>query len=527
MPSAAFSTSAASGFWLRGRAWIGAHPLAAPLLAGVGVRVVAAIVAVGFHARDDYFHVLEPALRWLADPSYDWDHSDAPGAGIRSHLVPAAVWWLLRLWRWLGVHDPTTALRLLGLVCGAYSLLVIPAVFLLARRLLSERGAVIATWLAAVHFAMPYAGTRLLIEAMAMPPLVFAVWLATYPHRRHLFGAGLLLALACWLRFQVVAAGAGLVLAVAVSGFAVGRFQDVARRLTAITAGALCGVAAQGLFDLHTTGGFLLPMLRNIAVNLDPDPRLSRSSAVAYLGIWLLLTVPPATLVVVPALVQAGRRLPLVAWPFLSFVLLHSLVPHKEERFMLPVLPLFLVLLAAAPSALATAGGRAWEVVKRGWPASRRLLVVIHVLLLGISITAQSQANLKDAMLALRDDGGARGVVSMGPELQAYFLDRPELVLAGGEVDAVWLARTLRRVADQPPNRFLAFAPDRMKAEILLLGFGLQCEAAEEISGWWLDRLLYRLNPARNRRRSPVLLWRCEPPAVAARQAPDNDRAPL
>ena len=36
---------------------IAAHPLLAPVLVGAGLRCVTALVALGFHARDDYFHV--------------------------------------------------------------------------------------------------------------------------------------------------------------------------------------------------------------------------------------------------------------------------------------------------------------------------------------------------------------------------------------------------------------------------------------------------------------------------------------
>ena len=55
------------------------------------------------------------------------------------------------------------------------------------------------------------------------------------------------------------------------------------------------------------------------------------------------------------------------------------------------------------------------------------------------------------------------------------------------------------------------------KLQILLPAMGLACEPPQEIDGWWLDRLVYALNPKRNRRRSPVLIWRCDRPAVAQR----------
>ena len=58
------------------------HPLAAPLLAGLVLRVVAAISGFGVFAADDYLYVIEPAWRWLIDPEYAFP------SGFRSMLFP-------------------------------------------------------------------------------------------------------------------------------------------------------------------------------------------------------------------------------------------------------------------------------------------------------------------------------------------------------------------------------------------------------------------------------------------------------
>ncbi|MEE8410349.1 MAG: hypothetical protein V3T05_12135 [Myxococcota bacterium] len=511
--------------WNRLRAWVTAHPLAAPVLAGAAARLVAGLVAVGFHARDDYFHVLAPALRWIDDPTYDWDATTDPGAGIRSHLIPRAVWLLIRSAQGLGITEPESVLRVIYVVAGAYALLLIPGVNLAARRLLDERAARLATWLAAIHFAMPYTGTRLLIEAMAMPPLAFGLWAATYPTFRRQLVAGLLVGLACWFRFQTGLAATGLVAAVAWTAFREGRWRCVAERVGGLVAGGTLAVLIQGTFDLATTGDFLGPVIRNIVANMDPPAGLSRSTPAAYLGFWLLLTVPPATLVVVPAMVRAARRLPLVTWPFVVFVIVHSAIPHKEERFMLPVMPLFLILLAAVPSALTDAKGRFWEWARKVWPATRGYLLVVYAVALIVACTAQSQANLRQAVIILRHDPAARAVVSIGPEVQAYFLgDRNLPIRRTSKIDIGWLARTLEALRNEgvQPNRFLGFEAESSKVAIMLAALAYRCKEPIRLDGWWLDRLVYRLNPRRNLRRSPVLIWHCEPPVVASKGTGTN-----
>ena len=152
------------------------HPILLPTLAGVLIRMVTAFFGLGFHARDDYFHVLEPALYWLNDPAFDWDASPLAGAGIRSHLVPRVVYGLLLLSHSLNITSPESALRVIYSTFGLYNALAIPGGYFLARSLFKGDSPSSNTlirwtpWVLALHFSMPYAGTRLLIEAMAIPP---------------------------------------------------------------------------------------------------------------------------------------------------------------------------------------------------------------------------------------------------------------------------------------------------------------------------------------------------------------------
>ena len=55
-------------------------------LIAVLARLLYAVVSPGFHARDDYFHVLEPALQWLDDPEWIW--ADFHDTRRRYSLIP-------------------------------------------------------------------------------------------------------------------------------------------------------------------------------------------------------------------------------------------------------------------------------------------------------------------------------------------------------------------------------------------------------------------------------------------------------
>ena len=506
-----------------------AHPILSPTLVGLGVRLLTAYWGMGFHARDDYFHVLDPALHWVADPNFNWDTSSLAGAGIRSHLVPRIVQGILLACHSLGLSDPSTILRVIHACLGTYSALVIPASYLLARELFKtptgDFNATIrlAPWLMALHFAMPYGGTRLLIEALAMPCLVGGLWLCTASTWRRILLGGLLIGLACWFRYQVGAATLGL------AGFLLwrGTRQESLRRglshVLALAAGGGLAIGLQGLFDLKTTGAFLGPLLGNIQVNLHPSEELTRSNPGAYIGFWLLLTVPPLGLVLLPPLLQASRRFGLLFWPWFSFTLLHTFIGHKEERFMLPVLPLFLLLLAPAGPLIRQMSGRISGPLKRAWPITRNALLVIHLLALALVVTNQSQSNLREAMVTLRQDEGLTTIVSLGPELQTYFLGRPSVQLQRNrKFDALWLRHTLDELGSfsSQTTAILGFSADRARIGILLMAEGLECPAPTQLKGWWLDRLIYKANPRHNLRRSPVDIWRCSHTTLAQLSPP-------
>lgn len=494
------------------------RPLLYPVVAGLVARLVAAWCALGFFARDDYFHVLEPALRWLADPHFDWDRSDVPGAGIRSHLFPRVVWLILKTTSGFGITDPETSLSVVYSVVGLFSLAIVPGTYVLARRLLSERGTLLATWLASLHFAMPYVGTRLLIEALAMVPIVWSFYFLTFPSVRALFTAGVFLGLGCWFRYQVIAVAPGIVVAMVIGHGKNGAIGKTIKLVVAVAMGGIVAIVAQGLFDLWTTGQFLGPLFKNVAVNANPPAELSRSSPITYLGLWLLLTAPPATVLVLPGMWNAGKRLILLSAPFASFVLVHSFVPHKEDRFMLPVLPLFLVLLAAVPEELATSSSKWLTKLARWQKPMTYWFGLSHALFLLLAITGRSQLNIQQAMHHLHSDKLATGIVSLGPEFQSYFLARPDVSTARASgVDSKFLAQTIDQFSrtDTPANRFLSFASDASAVQILLVAYGQECKEPQVFNGWWVDRLLFKLNPKRNRRRQAVMLWECQAPAVA------------
>ena len=496
------------------------HALRWPLLAAVVTRAVAAWVALSFHSRDDYFHVLAPALAWLQDPDFNWERSDLAGAGIRSHLLPRLVYWLLRGMVAMGVDSPDAQLRGLYLAMGLYSLTLVVAMYQAGLQFFGPVTARRAAFCAALFFPFPYAGTRLLIEALAMPPLLAGLTYLARARRRDALLGGACLGLAIVWRFQVAAVLPGLLGALwwarkpSHSSKAAAEWGTLAYAAL----GLVLVVGASGAYDWATQGEFLGPMWNNFVFNVNMPAHQSRSAPWGYAGFWLLLTLPPLVLWLTGPMLRAARAALFISLPWASFVLLHSAITHKEDRFMLPVVPLFALLLCHAWT-LRDAGPLEASGWQRTWPTARAWGSAMLVGALAIGITGQSQANLRDAMLYLRQDRDVRGVVSLGPELQTYFLGRPDIPTRRSRMPSEeWLQQTLIEMHHEGvnPNRFVAYSADKNVVEVFLRLNGYACAPPVEIDGWWLDRLLAQLNPHRNQRRGPIMIHRCVTPDVAA-----------
>ena len=153
-------------------------------LIAVLARLLYAVVSPGFHARDDYFHVLEPALQWLDDPEWIWADSTTPGAGIRSFLLPKVVQGLLEISATL---SPSNQLRVIGGFLALWSSLIVPLSLPLIARLSPQNRSnqLFLAWLIALHPALVYGAPKLLIEMQCLPLLMASLSLLVLS-RHHL-----------------------------------------------------------------------------------------------------------------------------------------------------------------------------------------------------------------------------------------------------------------------------------------------------------------------------------------------------
>lgn len=328
-------------------------PIALLFWSGLLLTVLTGFFNLGIISIDDYnngFAIMVPA-------------QSAPGwrelatTGIHPYLPKLVLCGLAQFFWKLGVENPLWQLRLCLALLGVA---VFGSQFAATRRFFRTAPllhASIALFLIGFYFALPLFSTRPMIETLCMPFLTWSAVFASEYHRRgllkHLYAAMGLLALASLMRFQAGICVLGLVLVV---------FQKrQAHDWLAFAGSGLLGLVLTGLPDLFLSGRFHGQLRNYVDYNLQfSGEHFGRMPFYVFIVLAVALTLPPSFFSRFRGLRwRDGYAFYLAPLSYFAFFLLaHSLTPHKEERFIVPVLPVFLFCLVPLAAHLWNHGDR-------------------------------------------------------------------------------------------------------------------------------------------------------------------------
>jgi dolichyl-phosphate-mannose-protein mannosyltransferase/glycosyl transferase family 22 (putative mannosyltransferase) len=325
------------------------------VLAGL-LRLVAAICSGGFLASDDH-HVVIGAADQIAS-----------GAGLpvtyaRSALLPGVIAGIMSVTRGSGIHDPGNEMLIVRLVQALYSLCVVYFIYRMLDRELGRQSALLGGILAAAFYAMPVTAVHQLEESVCQVPLLAACWWWMRRDESWTWGgaAGAALGTALVLRLPLIGFVAAFV------SFALLQRTSVQGKL-ALLGGLALVVVLQGFSNslINHQWGYsfaqrLGPMLHPQRMALEAEGYPNRPPW-QYVLTLLAALIPPVSILLLAAAVKGGIRFQHLAIATLVFLVSHSLIANKQERFILPILPLLFVLIVAGLPWLAERiGGRAYR----------------------------------------------------------------------------------------------------------------------------------------------------------------------
>jgi hypothetical protein len=374
--------------------------IAAVCAVALAARIAAAVSLPNVAWPDEIFQTLEQAHRLVFGYGViPWEFRE----GARSWLLPGALAGIMATAGWAG---GLAHVRAAQVVLAALALTPVAVAFSWARK----RGlgaAVAASAACAAWYELVLFAPKALGEVVAAHVLVAGVWLASEARLgRALVWAGAALTLAVAVRIHL--APAALVVAVAAARRDPGRWK-------ALALGAAPVAAAAGLLDLLTWGAPFHSYLTAVRVNLLEGKSRMYGVAPWHAYAGMLWGAWSWSLPAVAALALAGaRRAPGAALGALAILVAHSLVAHKEYRFIYPAVVLCIVL-----AAVGTAEAVAW-IASRARARAWQVAAAAALLWVGTS-----------AALAARSPEWARGRPGLEATAQAGAGDLCGLALLG------------------------------------------------------------------------------------------------
>jgi hypothetical protein len=478
------------------------RPLAALTLIALAPRLVAAFFSGGYFAQDDHFLIIEAAGSWVDAPGYStwlpWNQGPDARPSGHSFFYVGLHYLLFSGLKAIGLVDPKAQMAVVRLLHALWSLVAVRAGYRIALRLSDASIAWRTGLLLALFCWMPFLSVRNLVEVACIPFLLLGAWSlirgAGRPAVRDALIAGLWIGLAINVRFQVIffAAGAGLAFLL----------QRDLRGAVVYALGLLLPLAVlQGGIDLVLWGRPFAEITEYVAYNLANPTTYGVQPWYNYLLLLAGMLLPPLSLAVLFGFFR--RTAPLHLWlAVLAFLAIHSWFPNKQERFLLPIVPLFLVLGYVSWEQW-RAGSAWWQARTALWRGGMAFFWALNLLLLPVLTTAYSKRSRVEALYALRQYPQVRGIVmedsaeGEAPLPPLYYWGRWDAtVVPWTDPGADLAAEMARHTGPTRPNAVLFFGLEDLAARLQRAeaAFGPLQEVRRCEPGL-VDRVVHWLNP--------------------------------
>jgi phosphatidylinositol glycan class B len=323
----------------------------------LALTLLTAWSSVTFFHPDEHFQVLEfmgHKLGFTSATSLPWEYA----ARVRPWLQPAAYYVLVSALRGFGVEDRFVLALALRVATGLFACAALRAVWRVSRHWHGDDAARSRRlrFLTLVGF-VPYLAVRTSSENLSASFFLFgfSCLMGGRPPEGpgetplslpSALGAGALFGLAFEARYQTAFSSAGLVAWLVFVGGV--KWQ----RVGAIAAGTFFVIGAAACIDRWGYGVWSFPAWSYLRVNLLEHVAVRYGSHPFYAYAYLLLAnvFAPIVLPLLIALFTCWLRRPrhVVTFCTLPFVFAHSVLAHKEERFLFPIVTLSLLAASLA-----------------------------------------------------------------------------------------------------------------------------------------------------------------------------------
>ncbi len=365
--------------------WIN-HPLKSILIIALFVRLIAVIFSPGFSMQDDHFLIIETSSSWADGYNYsNWlpwhQFTDTPIPQGHSFFYPGLHYLYFLSINTLGIDDPKIQMFILRLLHGLFSLITVFLSYRITEKLGGARAAKIVAISLALGWAIPFYSVRNLVEIVCIPFYLYGLWhIIKNDFRDHwkvFLIAGLMFGIAFSVRLQMAVfyAGFGICLLLMkkwkgsmflILGFGVGAFLT------------------QGIIDYFIWDKPFAELIEYIRYN-SSDAKYDyggRWQWYKYIVVLTFFSIPIVGLFWLFGTFISMKKYYWLFVPLVVFTLFHTMYPNQQERFIFPMLPIFIMLGVMGweayreKSKFWTKRSKLWNIFNRiGWTLNIIMLI--------------------------------------------------------------------------------------------------------------------------------------------------------
>lgn len=311
------------------------------------IYLIATIKSNGYYYPDEHFQIIEFAglkAKWNSEKDLPWEYA----AKIRPTLQPLIALIIFKSAGLFQLKDPFLLATILRLASAIFSFSAI--YFFICRfiRDVDRNYRLVFVLLSFCLWFLPSLNVRFSSENWSGCCLLIAIGLIRFPKKStwHFILIGILFGLAFEFRFQSAFAIAGLAIWLIVIGKT--SFPDLTRIATGICLMILAGLALDSLYYgtwvFTPYQYFKMNILEGIASAYGTSPWYMYFNMMFYAP-TILIGMAILTSIVWLAFFNPRN---IVLWAVIPFIFFHSVVAHKELRFLFPIINFIPYLLISA-----------------------------------------------------------------------------------------------------------------------------------------------------------------------------------
>ncbi|MFK5856951.1 MAG: glycosyltransferase family 39 protein [Bacteroidota bacterium] len=320
------------------------NPLVVILLVGLFFRLLATVFSMGYGWHDDQFLIVEIAQSWVDGIDYYSWLPSADGTRVPegfSFFYVGIHYLLFIFFEFVGINDPQIKMLFVRWIHALWSILVIYYGFKITLQLSNLSNAKLVGWILAVFWIFPMISVRNLVEYVNIPLMLYGLWLVIKNEKNTSYlpwlWAGIIFGIAFNIRFQTMLITGAIGLVTLIHG----RWKST----FFLGIGVLIPIIIiQGGVDYFTWDKPFIQLIEYVNYNLHNAANYIVSPWYTYLLFLAGILIPPVSLFILAGFFQQWRKLLIIFFPILLFLIFHSYYPNKQERFVITIVPMLIII---------------------------------------------------------------------------------------------------------------------------------------------------------------------------------------